>query len=184
MVLRLFISGKSNLTRNIISLAIFVFIIMVVGPITMQGAYAAPTITLNPTSGPTGTTVHIYGSGFTPNGQIQSQLWNGTSAYSFTADATGNLNTTTVVPNVESGPYVFIVIDASSQGTTQTQFTVTQSSTSPTPTTTSSTSASPSPTPSVPELQLPVVVLILFIATSSLAVSTVRKRKTVTIQSI
>jgi hypothetical protein len=174
-------SSKSNLTRNTISLAIFVFTILVVGSITMQGAYASPTVTLNPTSGPTGTTVHIYGSGFTPNGEIQSQLWNGTSAYSFTADASGNINTTTVVPDVESGPYVFIVTDSSSQGTTLTQFTVTQSSTSATPTTTSSTSTSPSPTPSVPELQLPVVVLILFIATSSLAISTIRKRKTVNI---
>ena len=136
-----------------------------------------PAITLDPTSGPTGTTVHIYGSGFTSNGQIQSQLWNGTSTYSFTADASGNLNTTTVVPNVEAGPYTFIVIDESSQADTLTHFTVTQSSTSPSPTTTSSTAASPSPTPTVPELQLPVVVLILFIATSILAISMVRKRK-------
>jgi hypothetical protein len=181
-VLKLVISGKSNLTRNKISLTIFVFaVLLIVGSITTQGVYAAPTVTLNPTSGPTGTTVHIYGSGFTQNGQIQTQLWNGTSTYSFTADATGSVNTTTVVPDVESGPYVFIVIDVSSQATTLTQFTVTQSSTSPSPTTTSSTSASPSPTPSVPELQLSVVVLILFIAISSLAISTVRKRKTVAI---
>ena len=176
-MLKLFISGKSNLKRNAISLVIFVFIILIVGSITMQGAYATPTITLNPTSGPTGTTVHIYGSGFTPNGEIQSQLWNGTSAYSFTADASGNLNTTTVVPDVESGPYVFIVVDSSSQGTTTTQFTVTQSSTSPTPTTTSSTAA----TASVPEFQLPVAVLSLFMALSSLAILMVRRRKTVTI---
>jgi hypothetical protein len=168
---------KSNRARTAITLTMFVFGLLIVGLLMMPGAYAAPTITLNPMSGPAGTTVHISGSGFTPNGQINSELWNGTSAYSFTADANGNLNTTTTVPNVEPGLYGFIVTDASSQGTTQTQFTVTQTSTSPTPTTTSSTS--PSSTPTVPELQLPVVVLTLFLVISSLAISIIKRRKTV-----
>jgi len=143
----------------------------------MQGANASPTITLNPTSGPPGTTVHIYGSGFTDNGQIHSALWNGTSACNFEADAHGNLNTTTQVPNVEAGLCGFTVTDVATQSTTQTQFTVTQSSTSPTPVTTSSATASPSPTPKVPEFQSSLVILTLFIAVSIATILIVRKRK-------
>ena len=176
-MLKLSPSIRSKSTRNKIPFVIFVFALLIVGSIIIQGAYAAPTMTLNPTSGPAGTTVHIYGSGFSPNGEIQSQLWNGTSTYSFTADANGNLNTTTVVPDVESGPYTFIVSDPSIQGSTQVTFTVTQSSTSATPTASSATSVSPSPTPTVPEFQLPAIVLSLLIVISILTMLMVRKRK-------
>jgi IPT/TIG domain len=179
MVLKLVLSYKSNITRRAITLAIFVFGLLIVGSMAIPRANAAPSITLNPTSGPTGTTVHIYGSGFTSNGQISSALWNGMSAYSFAADANGNLNTTVQVPDVGPGNYGFTVTDVATQGTTQTQFTVTQSSTSPTPTTTSSATASPSPTPSIPEFQSLLVVLTLFTAVSIAAILMVRKRKTV-----
>ena len=174
----MFFRYKSNITHSAIPLAIFVFGLLVVGLMTMPGANAAPSITLNPTSGPPGTTVHIYGSGFTSNGQIHSALWNGTSAYNFEADVHGNLNTTTQVPNVEPGLYGFTVTDVATQSTTQTQFTVTQSSTSPTPTTTSSVTASPSPTPNIPEFQSLLIVPTLFIAVVVAAILMFRKRKT------
>ncbi|HUK85707.1 MAG TPA: hypothetical protein VLU95_07580 [Candidatus Acidoferrum sp.] len=169
------IFGKSNLTRSMIPLAIFIFSLLVVGLATMPDANAAPTITLNPTSGPPGTTVHITGSGYTANGEIDTELWNGTSAYTFNADANGNLDTTVTVPPVEPGLYGFTITDAASQGTTQTQFTVTQGSASPTPTTSSS--ASPSPTSTVPEFPASMVILTLILAVSSAAFLMVRKRK-------
>jgi hypothetical protein len=174
MVLKLFFRSKPNLVHTSLIFAIVVLSILVVGSMTMSGVNAAPTITLNPTSGPPGTTVHVTGSGYTPNGSIPTQLWNGSSTYTFTADANGNLNTTEVVPNVDPGPYVFIVIDSTSQATTTTQFTVTQSTTSPTPTATSSASTSPS----VPEIQPLLVILTMFTAVSAAAILTVRKRKT------
>ena len=178
MVPNLFFSCKSNLARSAIPLAVLVFSLLVVGSITMSGVNASPTITLNPTSGPPGTTVYITGSGYTPNGQIPTQLWNGTSTYTFTADANGNLNTTEVVPNVDPGLYGFTVTDATTQATTTTQFTVTQSTTSPTPTPSSSASTSPSTTPAVPEIQPLLIVLALFTAVSAAAILTIRKRKT------
>lgn len=153
--------SKSNVGRSAI-LAILVFGLLAVALMILPAAYASPTVTVNPTSGPPGTSVNVLGSGFTPNGQIQSELWNGTSAYSFAADANGNLNTTVVVPQVESGLYGFTITDVASQSTTQTQFTVTTSSASATPT--------------VPEFQSLVVVLILLIATSVAAISVVKKR--------
>ncbi|HUK84858.1 MAG TPA: hypothetical protein VLU95_03245 [Candidatus Acidoferrum sp.] len=166
------------MVHNALTIAIFVMGLLIIGSITMQGAYAAPTVSVSPTSGPPGTTVRVYGSGFTSNGQIHSALWNGTSAYNFDADASGNLNTTVTVPNVEAGLYGFTITDVTTQSTTQTQFTVTQSSTSPTPTSTSSTSTSPSPTPRVPEFGSIVVVLTILIALSITATLTVRKSKT------
>jgi hypothetical protein len=177
MVLSLFFSFKSNEVRCEVTLAIFIFGLLVAGSMIMPRANASPTITLNPTSGPPGTTVHIYGSGFTANGQIHTALWNGTSAYNFEADANGNLNTTTQVPDVEAGLYGFTVTDVATQSTTQTQFTVTQSLTSSTPVTTSSTTASPSPTPKVPEFQSSLIVLTLFTAVSIVTILIVRKRK-------
>jgi len=110
-------------------------------------ASAAPTITLNPTSGPAGTVVQVTGSGYTPNGDIDATLWNGTSAYTFTADANGQLSTTETVPPVAPGLYQFIVTDSTTQSSTTTQFTVTQES-----------GASPTPTPSVPEFPTAVIV--------------------------
>lgn len=160
-------------TRTVI--AILVFGVLIVGLI--PGAKAAPNITLSPTSGPTGTTVYIYGSGFTPNGQIHSALWNGTNAYDFNADANGNLNTTVTVPDVTAGNYGFTVTDVATGSATQTQFTVTQSSTSSTPTTTSTATASPVPTSSIPEFQSTFIVLTLFAAVSIGAILIARKRK-------
>jgi hypothetical protein len=176
MVLKMFFSSKSNKARIVMPLAIFVFGLLIVGSMTLPGAKAAPTITLNPTSGPSGTTVHVTGSGYTANGEIDTELWNGTSAYTFTADANGNLDTTVTVPPVEAGLYGFTVTDVATQSTTQTQFTVTQSSTSPTPTATSSSTTAPSPTPSIPEFQSLLIVLTLFIAVSVAAVLMVKER--------
>lgn len=64
-------------------------------------AVAAPTLTLNPSSGLPGIIVQVTGSGYTPNGEIDANLWNGTSAYTFTADANGQLSTTETVPPVD-----------------------------------------------------------------------------------
>ena len=144
----------------------------------MPHASAAPSITLNPTSGPPGTTVHVTGSGYTANGEIDTELWNGTSAYTFSADDNGNLDETVTVPPVDAGLYGFTITDATTQSTTQTQFTVTQGSASPTPTTSSSTSPSPSPT--VPEFTSSMVVLMMVIALSSTAFLMIRKRKLAT----
>ena len=132
MVFKLLFLGKSDKAYAAIALAVFFFGLLVIGSVAMPRANAAPSITLSPTSGPAGTTVHVYGSGFTANGEINSELWNGTSAYNFSADANGNLNTTVIVPSVESGLYGFTITDQSTGSSTQTQFTVTQSSTSAT----------------------------------------------------
>ena len=178
MVLKLVFFCNSNRARSVIILAIFAFGLLVVGSMIMPRANAALSVTLNPTSGPPGTTVHIYASGFTPNGQIPTKLWNGTSAYTFTADANGVVNTTVTVPNVTPGLYGFTVTDASTSSTTQTQFTVTSSSTTPTPTSTSSATASPSPSSTIPEFQSLLLVLALFIVVSVAATVMIRKRKT------
>jgi len=178
MVFKLLFLGKSNKAYATIALAMFFFGLLVIGSIAMPRANAAPSITLSPTSGPAGTTVHVYGSGFTANGEINSELWNGTSAYNFSADANGNLNTTVIVPPVEAGLYGFTITDQSTGSSTQTQFTVTQSSASSTPTPTSSTGASHSPTPATtPEFPSLLAVLTVFMAGSAVAFLMVRKRK-------
>jgi len=171
----MFFSCKSNKARSAIALTIFVGL-LILGLVAMPGAKAAPSITVNPTGGPPGTVVQVYGTGYTPNGQIQTELWNGTSAYTFTADANGVLNTTVTVPPVEPGLYGFTITDVASQGTTQTQFTVTQGSASPTPTSPSSATSSPSPTATVPEFPS-LIALTLFIAVSVGTFLFVRKTK-------
>ncbi len=178
MVQKLVFLSKSNLTRSIIPLSIFVFSLLIVGLATMPAANAAPSITLDPTSGPPGTIVHITGSGYTANGEIDTELWNGTSAYTFTADDHGTLDTTVTVPPVIAGLYGFTITDAYTGGITQTQFTVTEGSASPTPT--MSSSASPTPTVTVPEFTSLVVVLTLIAAVSSAAFLMVRRRKMAT----
>jgi hypothetical protein len=175
MVQKMVFLGKSNLIRSVIPLSIFVFSLLVVGLATMPAASAAPSITLDPTSGPPGTIVHITGSGYTANGEIDTELWNGTSAYTFTADDHGTLDTTVTVPPVDPGLYGFTITDAFTGGTTQTQFTVTEGSASPTATMPSS--ASPSPTATVPEFPVTMIVLTLIAAVSSAAFLMVRKRK-------
>jgi hypothetical protein len=131
---------------------------------------AAPVFPLNPTNGPPGTVVQVTGSGFTPNGDINADLWNGTSAYTFSADSSGNLNTTETVPPVDPGTYRFVVTDASTGGSTTTQFVVTEStSASPTPTTSSSASETPAPSPSVPEFPVVTAMLMMLFLGSAIA---------------
>ncbi len=179
MVFKLLFLGKSDKAYAAIALAVFFFGLLVIGSVAMPRANAAPSITLSPTSGPPGTTVHVYGSGFTANGEINSELWNGTSAYNFSADGNGNLNTTVTVPTVEAGLYGFTITDQSTGSSTQTQCTVTQSSTAPTPTPTASTSASHSPAPTAtPEFPPLLAVVAVFTAGSAAAFLIVRKRKT------
>lgn len=125
------------------------FVLLVLCSSIPSFAAAAPTITLNPTSGPPGTVVQVTGSGYTPNGEIEASLWNGTSAYTFTADSYGYLSTTETVPTVDPGLYQFVVTDTTTQSSTTTQFTVTQSSLT-----------SPTPTPSVPEFPIGVIITV------------------------
>jgi len=172
MVLKLFHSNKSNMKLSVATLVLFFFGLLFAGLMTMPGANAALSVTLNPTSGPPGTTVHIYASGFTPNGNIPTKLWNGTESGTFTADSNGVVNTTVVVPDVQPGLYGFTVTDASSGSTTQTQFTVTQSGSSPTPT----------PKATVPEFSSFLVVLPMLIALSVAAASMARKAKQSTLR--
>jgi hypothetical protein len=169
MVLELFFSCKSNTRQRAIALAILFFGLLVAGSMTMLEVNASLSVTLNPTSGPAGTTVYIYASGFTSNGAIHASLFNGSSAGDFQADANGNVNTTVVVPAVQTGLYQFIVTDESSGATTTTSFTVTSSTTTPTTT--------PAPTHAVPEFQSSLVVLTLFTAVSIATIFIVRKRK-------
>jgi len=169
MVLKLFHSNKSNMKLSVATLVLFFFGLLFAGLMTMPRANAALSVTLSPTSGPPGTTVHIYASGFTPNGDIPTKLWNGTESGTFTADSNGVVNTTVVVPDVQPGLYGFTVTDASSGSTTQTQFTVTQSGSSPTPT--------PTPKATVPEFSSFLVVLPMLIALSVAGASMSRRAK-------
>lgn len=175
-------SSVFNLKKALCLIALF---LMVASVSNVMLVSAAPSLTLNPTSGPPGTVVTVTGSGFTPSGQINADLWNGTSAYTFTADENGNLNTTETVPPVDVGTYQFVVTDAATQSSTQTQFTVTQSSTSPTPTTTPSTSStptatssvSPTPTPTVPELPILAVAAVMALLLLGAVLLTVKKTR-------
>jgi hypothetical protein len=122
---------KSNLSKSFVVLSLFMLCLLVAGSMTMLKVNASPSVTLNPTSGATGTTVHIFASGFTAYGTINTALFNGTSTPSFQADANGNVNETVEVPMVLSGLYQFVVTDATSGSQTTTQFTVTPGSNIP-----------------------------------------------------
>ena len=132
-------------------------VLFVLGASLLVLVNAAPTITLSPTSGPPYTVVHVSGSGFTPNMQINVITWNGTGSITFTSDPYGNLNTTLTVPTMNPGLYQFTVADAYTHSSTQTQFTITQ--------------ASPTPTPTVPEFPTAAVtfMVLLFIGAVMLA---------------
>jgi len=173
LVKKFMIFPKSNIAKSVLALAI-VFGLLIVGSLTVVEVHATPSITVNPTSGPPGTTVNVYGTGFTPNGSIHTELWNGSSAYNFQADASGDLNTTVQVPKVEAGLYKFVVTDESSGVQTNTQFTVTQSSTSPT-STTSATSTPKSTVPEFPSIGLGIAALFVISTAVSLSIKKVRR---------
>ena len=165
-----FCRNSFNLKRalSVLTVAVFVFVLST----TMLGAYASPSIKLSPTSGPPGTVVSVTGSGYTPNGEIQANLWNGSSAYTFEADAHGDLTTSETVPPVDPGTYQFVITDVSSSAQTTTQFTVTSGSATAAPTTASST-----PTPTVPELPVFAVVAVALIVLASAVVAARSKTK-------
>ena len=164
----MFLSHKLKI-RLSVALAFLVSVLVGAGLTAMPAAHATLNVTLNPTSGPPATTVHIYASGFTPNGEIATKLWNGTSSGTFTADNSGDVNTTVIVPDVETGLYGFTITDTTTGSQTQTQFTVT------------STASTPTPTPKVPEFPSLLIVLPLLIALSIAAVPMARKAKQATL---
>ena len=136
---------------SLTALVLFVFTALM----TMSNVAGFPVVSLNPTNGTQGTEVRITGIGFTPSGQINANLWNGTTATSFTADVNGNLNTTVTVPAVAIGVYIFRIVDVATNDTALASFIVAQSNL---------------PTPSVPEISSIALVLSTLIAGSALLV--------------
>jgi hypothetical protein len=96
-----------------------------------------PTLTLNPTSGPKGTTVAVSGSGYVPSATVTVQFDSGT-VLSVTATATGALpatgNTFAVPTTASAGSNSVSATDGTNPATPQT-FTVTTPSISLSPTT-------------------------------------------------
>ncbi|MCP8316490.1 MAG: Ig-like domain-containing protein [archaeon] len=96
--------------RKAISIAIISLFILSVFA-SVQLALAVPTLTLNPTSGPSGTVVTVTGSGFTAgsyrvyfdtNG---NSAWNSGEPYKTVFAVAGTFSTTLTVPSVASGLY-------------------------------------------------------------------------------
>ncbi|MGA8543297.1 MAG: IPT/TIG domain-containing protein [Thermoplasmata archaeon] len=90
-----------------------------------------PAISLSPTQGPSGVTVTVSGTGFTPNIAISTLKFNGASpgtqtCTSQTISATGTFSCTFTVPSDPAGPYNVVATgsDAGSDSATAT-FTVT-----------------------------------------------------------
>ncbi len=90
------------------------------------GAGAAAALTLNPTSGPTGTIVSVTGNGFSAGTSLPVTIFfNGTSVATTTSSNTGTISTTFAAPAVTPGTYT--VTAASTYAATSAQFTVTSS---------------------------------------------------------
>src|SRR5437016_1442585 len=89
---------------------------------------ATPTISLNPSSGPTGTTVNISGSGFASNSKI-SITYGGTTITTnpstITTDSTGSFAGSITIPPSSLGTHTVKATDASANSASA-QFTVTR----------------------------------------------------------
>lgn len=149
-------SNTPNFKRGLYVAALVLFVMCASFPMLVN---AAPNITLNPASGPPNTVVTVTGSGFTPNIQINVLTWNNTGSLTFTADPYGNLNATLTVPTLNPGNYQFIIADAYTHATTQTQFTITQLS----------------PTPSVSEIPVVTFTIILMLFIGAIVLTAKRK---------
>ncbi len=85
----------------------------------------APTMTINPNSGPVGTLVSVTGSGFTANGAVLVFM-NGEVVASTNANANGEIATSFNVPStVAPGPYTVPAKDVATDLTADQTFTVT-----------------------------------------------------------
>src|SRR2546425_877379 len=93
----------------------------------ITAVYRIVTISLNPTSGPTGTTVNISGSNFAANSGITISYDNNpvtTTPTTVTANSAGGFSGSITVPSSGAGPHTVNATDASSNSASA-QFTVT-----------------------------------------------------------
>lgn len=115
------------------NVAIALCIIMLVIPLVSLNVVRADPLSvwLTQTSGPVGTVVSVYGSGFTPFGQVDIFM-NGQVVVSTTASSSGDLTpdvspapTFAVPSDLTIGPWSVTVKDGTTQTTTYQTFTVT-----------------------------------------------------------
>jgi hypothetical protein len=148
--------------------------VLVAASIITPLAKSASSITLNPTSGPPGTTVVVTGSGFTANGLVVIYM-DGALVATVTLPtiSAGDISIEFTVPNdISPGPYDVVAKDLATQNAVQTTFTVQQ----PAPSS-SSPPASPSqqhtPTPTLqPSLAVPTQILYIVAAAVGVGVAT------------
>ncbi len=78
-----------------------------------------PTLNLNPSSGPVGTSVSVSGSGYNSNANCHIK-WDGNNIATGSTDASGNLSGSFTVPSGTSGAHTVMIAGCASGGTTTT----------------------------------------------------------------
>jgi len=136
---------------SIITLALFVLSVLVIGSIIMPVTKAQGIISLTPSDGPPGTTVDISGSGLPPCDGLWIYIGS-TPIASATVGGqdplTGTFGVSFTVPNLAPGAYTVTVNDLDTPADTSSIIFIVTSSTSPSPTPTPSPTHSPTPTAS------------------------------------